>query len=261
MYNTRKFSAWISTRRARGECLEGRVFLVKEPAWAKAGGNWGVRGPEEPCSSVLHLRAVGSEGWRVHQRSHTWGSGLTLRGDPGGEGSDRNQEETQRGNEAKWAPASYLSSRSWPGPPRTRWPGPCPVPVAGCRRAPSCLPRWPSSPGSCCWSSAPWSAGAAARSQGHPGPSQQAGEAEGGGGGRGQATSQLLPLPPSHHHLHPMLQALRSLHEASAHNARSIHTQCSHYVRFSVVSGISLQPPDGSGSPLWAGRQVAWFTR
>lgn len=149
----------------------------------------------------MHLRAVGGRGWRASQgqsgrvsKALLGAQASIFRGGPGGDGSDRNQGETRRGDEASWAPASYLSSWSLPGPPQHSRPSLCLVPAAGSCWA-ACLQCWLSSPGSCCWSWTPWSAGAAAQGREHPGPYRQAGEA-GWGGAEGQRSGhQPAPLP------------------------------------------------------------------
>ena len=150
---------------------------------------------------------------------------MSCRGSPGLIGSDRTQAETWRGrggggagsergvagggcvpagDEAGGrggeAPASYLSYCSWSEPPPTCWPFPRLATAAGTWWGPSCPWCWSSSPGNCCWSLAPWSAGAVAQGLGHLGPCWRAGVAAWGGGSWG--THQLAPRPPhpSHHH-------------------------------------------------------------
>lgn len=55
---------------------------------------------------------------------------------------------------------------------------------------------WLSSPGNCCWSLAPWSAGAVAQGLGHLGPCWQAGVAAWGGGELGNPSAGSSPLTP-----------------------------------------------------------------
>lgn len=150
--------------------------------------------------------------------------------------------KTKEGRDAaRCAPTSYLSSRCWPGPPQPHWPSPRLVPVTGSEWAPFCPTRWPSSPGSCCWSSALWSAGAVARGPVHPGPYQQASEAGWAGGGKGEQSARqpaLLPLllptairTSCHQHFSVYMTLLPTL-------ARSLHTR--HFLGGVILRGFCV---------------------
>lgn len=164
-------------------------------------------------------------------------------------------EKHEEGAAARWVPASYLRSWSWRGPPRPHRPAPCAAPAAGSPWAPACPWCWPSSPGSCCWSLAPWSAGAAARDPEDPGPCRQAGEA-GWGGEEGQRSSRQ-PAPP------PFLLLTTVYIPCDEHftvcmtllptPTRSFHTQRFQEACVSVVSEISIWLPYCSASPLKVG--------
>ena len=153
----------------------------------------------------------GRRGWHTGLPCPARGSDLLLQGGPG-EMAQRETRKKGAGGGTRWAPASYLSCWSWPGPLQTHWSCPRPVPGAGTGWVPSCPGRWPSSPGSCCWSWAPWSAGAAAQDRGHFGPFRRAGAAGWEGEEAGRSAHQLALVPSS---CSPPA-ALPSLHGPSA---------------------------------------------
>lgn len=198
--------------------------------------------------------AEGSGAVRLGNQRWSWGE---LRPQPAGQAQEETAgtetgEKHEEGAASRWVPASYLRSWSWLGPPRSHRPA---LRAAGSPWAPPCPRCWPSSPGSYCWSLAPWSAGAAARDPEDPGPYRQAGEA-GWGGEEGQRSSRQ-PAPP------PFLLLTTVYIPCDEHftvcmtrlptPTRSFHTQCFQEACVSVVSEISIWLPDCSASPLRVG--------
>lgn len=178
----------------------------------------------------------GRRGWHTGLPCPARGSDLLLQGGPG-EMAQRETRKKGAGGGTRWAPASYLSCWSWPGPLQTHWSCPRPVPGAGTGWVPSCPGRWPSSPGSCCWSWAPWSAGAAAQDRGHFGPFRRSGAAGWEGEEAGRSAHQLasgslflLTTSSTSQFARPFCPRLRS----------SCHTQHLQDVRVSVASVMSI---------------------